>query len=153
MARVSAIVVVPGRIAEAEALFYDPERRASWVDGFGYVEKIAGDWPRETGARLTWSSRAGGRGRVVEKVTAFEERVSQTCEIEEQRLRGTQTVSFEAEETDTRVTLSLDFSLEQRTWLGPLATFFVRRALQYSLERTLRRFAIEREAELNVTLG
>ena len=152
MARVEAAIVVPGRIVEAEALFYDPERRPSWMDGYGHTERVDPGWPRE--GALIWQSRPGGRDRVLERVTAFEERVSQTCDVEEERLRGTQTVAFEGTEAlETKVTLTLEFSLTQRTLLGPLATFFVRRAMRDSLHRTLRRFAIEREAELRGPLG
>ena len=152
MARVEESIIVPGRIAEAEALFYDPDRRATWIDGFGHVMKVAGDWPG-VGGKLTWESRPGGRGRVVERVIAFEERVGQTCEVEEMALRGTQRVEFAPEGDDTRVTLSLDFTVEQRSVLGPLARFFVRRAMRDSLQRTLYRFAVERAAELTGPLG
>jgi hypothetical protein len=151
MPRVEATILVPGRIAEAEALFYDPRRRPSWVDGYGTTARVEEGWPRE--GKLVWESRPGGRGRVVERVTAFEERVSQTCTVEEERLRGTQTVTFAAEESDTRVTVSFEFSVEQRSLLGPLQSFFVRRAMRDSLARTLYRFAVERQAELGGGLG
>lgn len=152
MPRVEATILVPGRIVEAEDLFYDPRRRAAWIDGYGHTERVEGPWPM-VGGRLTWESRPGGRGRVVERVTAHEARVSQSCAIEEERLRGTQVVSFTAEEAETRVTVSLDFTVEQRSAFGPLTAFFVRRAMRDSLGRTLHRFAIERQAELNIPPG
>jgi len=152
MPRVEATILVPGRIVEAEALFYDPRRRPSWIDGYGTTVQVAGDWPKP-GGKLTWESRPGGRGRVIERVDAFEERVSQTCTVEEERLHGTQVVTFAAEASETRVTLSLEFTIEQRSLFGPLATFFVRRAMRDSLGRTLYRFAIERQADLGGGLG
>ena len=67
MGRASATVSVPGRAADAEALWYDPVRWAAWVDGFGHVVTREGDWPR-VGARLVWQSPPAGRGRVEERV-------------------------------------------------------------------------------------
>ena len=37
MRPVSASIVVRGRAVEAEQLWYDPKRWASWIDGFGYM--------------------------------------------------------------------------------------------------------------------
>lgn len=149
MPRAQASIVVPGRIAEAEDLFYDPVRWPTWVDGFGHLVRLEGDWP-QTGAVLTWESRPGGRGRVLERVTAYEVRASQTRTVEDSAMRATQQVAFEGVEDSTRVTLSLDFETKQRTWLGPLAGFFVRRSMADSLRRTLGRFAAEREGDLHL---
>ena len=150
MARVQASIVVPGPIAEAEDLWYDRRRWPSWVDGFGHVVRLEGDWPR-AGAELTWQSRPGGRGRVRERVTAHAPGVGQTVQMEDESLLGTQEVAFAAEGlSDTRVTLSLQFDMKRRSPLGPLAAFFVRRSLADSLARTLRRFAVEREGDLRL---
>ena len=80
MPRVSASTVVPGRVVEAEALWYDPHRWAAWIDGFGHVAKLEGEWP-QVGARLLWDSRPQGRGRVAESVVAYEPRAGQTLVV------------------------------------------------------------------------
>ena len=149
MSRASASVVVPGRISEAEELWFDQRRWPSWLDGFGHVAKIEGDWP-QAGAKLHWDSPPGGRGRVLERVVRHEPRVEQVLEVEDARIRGTQRVQFEAVDTEsTRVTLSLDYELkERRPWTALLDALFVRRAFGDSIKRTLARFATERRAEL-----
>src|ERR1044072_8089461 len=60
MPRVRAPTVVPGRVVEAEELWYDPHRWAAWVDGFGHVAKLEGEGP-QVGTRLLGDSRAQGR--------------------------------------------------------------------------------------------
>ena len=149
MSRARAIAVVPRRILEAEELWYDPHRWAAWVDGFGHLVSIDEGWPG-VGARVEWESPPGGRGRVVERVTAYEARTGQTREVEDERLRGTQTVAFEAAGADeVQVTLTLDYELKQRHAFTPLLDrLFVRRELTESLRRTLARFGHERRAEL-----
>jgi hypothetical protein len=152
MGRVSAIVTVPGRAAEAEALWYDPDRWAAWVDGFGHLVKLEGDWPR-TGARLLWDSPPHGRGRVTEVVTAYEPRGGQVLEVEDERLQGIQTVEFEPAGDAVRVSLALEYELKRRNPLTPLVDpLFIRRALRASAQRTLTRFAHERRAEIDLGL-
>jgi len=148
MPRVVVTTQVPGRIAEAEALWYDPRRWASWIDGFGHVAKLEGEWPRP-GARVLWDSPPDGRGRVVEQVVAYEPRAGQTLEVEDERLTGTQTVAFAPDGTEaTRVTLTLVYELKQRNPLTPLVDpLLVRRRLRGSILRTLTRFGNERRAE------
>jgi hypothetical protein len=145
--RASATTIVPGRIADAEELWYDPHRWAAWVDGFGHVAKLEGDWPHE-GSRLLWDSPPQGRGRVNERVIAYEPRTGQTLQVEDAKLSGTQTVAFEAAGDDVRITLTLEYELKQRGPLTPLLDpLFIRRALRDSLRRTLVRFGYERRAE------
>jgi len=146
--RARASTVVPGRAAAVEELWYDRHRWAAWIDGFGHVAKLEGDWPR-VGARLVWVSPPKGRGRVQERVTAYEPRSGQTVEVEDERLRGTQTVRFEPIGDDVRVTLTLDYRLKGANLFTPLAdAVFIRRELTESLRRTLRRLGHERRAEL-----
>ena len=148
MRRVAADTTVPGRAADAEELWYDQHRWPAWIDGFGHVVKLEGDWP-QVGARLVWVSPPRGRGRVQERVTAYEPRGGQTVEVEDERLRGTQTVTFEPAGEQVRVTLTLDYELKNRRFLRPLADLlFIRRELGDSLRRTLARFGHERRAEL-----
>jgi hypothetical protein len=146
--RASASTVVPGRIAEAEELYYDRHRWPSWVDGFGHVVKLEGDWP-QVGARLLWQSPPKGRGLVQERVQAYEARTGQTLEIEDERMRGIQTVAFEADGDQVRVTLTLAYELKQHGPLGRLVDrLFIRRSVGDSLRRTLTRFTYERRAEV-----
>ena len=153
MGRATASTVVPGRPAEAEDVWYDRHRWPSWVDGFGHVVKLEGDWP-QAGARLLWQSPPKGRGLVQERVQAFEARAGQTLEVEDERLRGIQTVAFEAIEDQVRVTLTLEYELKQTSPLGPLVDrLFIRRSLTDSLRRTLARFANERRAEVDSITG
>jgi hypothetical protein len=147
--RARATTLVPGRIIEAEELWYDPHRWAAWVDGFGHVSTLEGDWP-DVGARLVWDSPPRGRGRVQEVVTAYQPRTGQTREVEDERLSGSQTVRFEVAGADeVQVTLTLDYELKQRHAFTPLLDrLFIRRELTDSLRRTLTRFGHERRAEI-----
>jgi polyketide cyclase/dehydrase/lipid transport protein len=139
--------MVPGRVVEAEALWYDPHRWAAWIDGFGHVAKLEGEWPH-AGARLLWDSRPQGRGRVQEQVTRYEPRTGQTLEVEDQRLTGTQRVTFQPEDEQTIVSLTLEYRLKDRSPITPiLDILFIRRALRDSLRRTVTRFGHERRAE------
>jgi hypothetical protein len=148
VSRASATTLVPGRAAAAEELWYDRHRWAAWIDGFGHVIKLEGDWP-QVGARLVWQSPPKGRGRVQERVTAYEPRAGQTVEVEDERLSGTQTVRFEPAGDDVRVTLTLDYRLKGANFFTPLAdAVFIRPRLAESLRRTLRRFGHERRAEM-----
>jgi hypothetical protein len=145
---VRATTTVPGRVAEAEELWYDPHRWAAWIDGFGHVAKLEGDWPR-AGARLLWDSRPNGRGRVSETVTSYEPRTGQTLDVEDQRLTGTQSVAFAPDGERVRLSLTLDYRLKARSPITPLLDLlFIRRALRDSLQRTLARFGHERRAEV-----
>ena len=139
-----ADIDVAGPISDAERLWYDTSRWPNFVEGFSHVAKLEGDWPKP-GARLMWDSVRAGRGRVVERVTAYEVRVAQTVEVEDPRLTGTQTISFAAaDEGRIVVSLELDYRLKQG---GPFASvvdaLFVRRAVRDALRRTLSRFARE----------
>ncbi len=135
------------RIAEAEALWYDTARWPAFVDGFGHVDKLEGPWP-QAGSRVVWDSRPDGRGRVVERVTAYEPRVGQSVEVEDPRLTGTQSVAFRAVGTGCELTLELAYELKASGLGGALTdALFVRRALRDSLGRTAGRFARELAAE------
>jgi hypothetical protein len=148
---VRAAVTVPGLASDAEALWYDPQRWPSWVDGFGHVVKVEGEWPA-IGARAVWDSRPGGRGRVVERVTAYETRTGQTLEVEDEQLRGAQRVVFAPVPEGVEVALELDYELKHSNVLTPLTdVLFIRRALRDSLKRSLTRFARERRAEIELS--
>ena len=148
MGKARAEIEIEGPISDAERLWYDTSRWATFVDGFGHVVKREGDWPR-TGAMLMWDSKPNGRGRVLERVTAFEVRASQTVEVEDPRMTGTQTISFSVgEEGRCGVALELDYRLKQGGPVAPIVdALFVRRAVRDALRRTLSRFARELRAD------
>ena len=123
-------------------------RAVIWGGVVSDVEKLEGGWPA-VGARSVWESRPGGRGRVVERVTAYEARVGQTVAVEDERLRGAQTVSFEPGPDGVEVALELEYELKERNPLTPLTdALFIRRALRDSLKRSLLRFARERRGDM-----
>jgi hypothetical protein len=146
--KVSASIVVPGRISDAEAIWFDVRRWPTWVDGYGHLAKAEGAWP-EVGAQVQWNSPPAGRGRVVERVLRHDPRVEQVVEVEDGKIRGRQTVAFEAVGTEeTRVILSLDYELKERNALTPLVdVLFVSRAMRDSIKRTLAKFANECRAD------
>jgi Polyketide cyclase / dehydrase and lipid transport len=145
--RVRAAVTLSGLASEAEALWYDPQRWPAWIDGFGHVVKMEGEWPAP-GARVVWNSKPGGRGRVVERVTAYEARAGQTLQVEDEQLRGTQRVSFEPGEGGVELALELEYELKETNVLTPVTDLlFIRRALRDSLRRSVTRFARERRGD------
>jgi hypothetical protein len=145
--RARAAIEVPGLASEAEALWYDHRRWPTFVDGLHHVARIDGDWPR-AGARVVWDSDPGGRGRVVERVVAFEPRAGQTLEVEDERVRGVQRVTFTPVEGGVTVALELSWTRKGERGVGAVVeALFVRRPQRASLERTLRRFATELASE------
>jgi hypothetical protein len=147
MGRVSARVDVPGQASEAETLWYDHRRWPAFVDGCKHVASVQGDWPHE-GARVVWDSFPGGRGRVLEQVVGYEARVGQSLAVEDEKIRGTQRVSFSPHAHGVTVSLELDYELkDDRGLFGAFDVLFVRRPQRESLERTLRRFAAEVRSE------
>jgi hypothetical protein len=146
--RVRAVQRVPGLASDAEELWYDPRRWPAWVDGFGHVVKLQGEWP-EVGGRAVWESRPGGRGRVVERVTAYEARTGQTLAVEDEQLRGTQRVAFEPGADEVEVALELQYELKGANVFTPITdALFIRRALRDSLKRSLLQFARERRGDM-----
>ncbi len=62
----------------------------------------------------------------------------------EEKLDGTQSVTFSLEDEGTRVDLELEYKVSVGGPLRPLVdALFIRRAQNDALARTLRRFAIE----------
>jgi uncharacterized membrane protein len=149
MGRGEASIEVPGLASEAEALWYDPVRWPAWIDGFGHVVEVSDDWPAS--GHAIWNSTPEGRGRVLERVTAYEPRIGQTLAVEDSRLRGTQRVAFSPGPEQTSVTLTLEYEIKERTPLTWLVdALFVRRAVVASLRRTLARFARERRGDVEL---
>jgi hypothetical protein len=145
-----ASIDVPGRPSDAEELWYDLSRWPGFVDGLAAVARVSGEWPR-AGAEVVWDSRPGGRGRVLERVLLHEARRGQRVEVEDERLRGTQSIAFQALEDGVELTLALEYELKERTLLSPIVdALFIRRALRDSLRRTLARFLVELEGDLEL---
>jgi hypothetical protein len=145
---VTASVVVQGPAVEAEQLWYDDSRWASWIDGFGHVVRLDDHWPQES-ARRVWDARGGlgrdSRGRVSETVTAYRAGEGQTLALEDARVRGVQRVRFESDGSVTRIAVELD--LEPKERLAPARRWWLRRQFGDALKLSLRRFSYELAAE------
>lgn len=147
MGKVSAQIDVPVLASAAETLWYDTARWPTFIDGLAHVEKVDGDWPR-AGARVVWDTQPGGRGRVVERVTSHEARAGQTSTVEDEKIRGTQTITFTPRPEGVTVRLALDYEVKQEAGVPFFVDrAFVRRPMRDSLRRTLARFARECRAE------
>lgn len=140
---------LPGAsVDEVQRLWFDLERWPSIIDGFGTLSRSEGAWPH-AGARIVWDSLRNGRGRVVERVREYDPLVTQLVDVEDPQLTGTQRVSFHDAGDGCEVRLELTYELKRDPGLGATLTdvFFVRRALGDALRRTLRRLAVELQAD------
>ncbi len=151
MGRARASQLVHGPLPAVEALWYEPDRWPSWIDGFGHVVSLAETWPA-AGAVLDWNSGPHGRGRVRERVLEQNPRKDQVSAVEDEKLSGTQHVEFaEAGDGAVRITLTLEYSLKERNALTPVVdALFIRRSVSSSMQRSLARFARERAAEADL---
>jgi polyketide cyclase/dehydrase/lipid transport protein len=137
----------PGSVHEAQKLWYDTSRWATWIDGLSHVAKVDGPWP-ESGAKVIWDSHPAGRGRVVERVVAYEALAGQSLEVEDKSIRGRQTIVFTPADSKVDVELTLEYEIKNRSILTPLIDLlFIRRAMISSLGGTLNRFGVELAAE------
>jgi uncharacterized membrane protein len=137
-------VTVPLPPGAAFDLWTDLTRWATFVDGFGRVDRVDGEWPTE-GTKLVWRSGPAGRGVVTERVIASEPGIRLVTQVFEERMRGAQAVSFQpVDDHSTRIDIELDYKLTRG---GPLSgitdVLFIRRALTDALRRTLTRFRTE----------
>jgi hypothetical protein len=140
-----ADITLPGRIGEAEALWYDTTRWASFVDGFHHVAEVDEGWPAS--GSLVWDSTPGGRGRVWETTERYEPRVEHVARVEDERMIATQIVRFAARDRERlRMSLELRYELKDKP-LGPLSAvvdaIFIRPRQREALARTLARFSRE----------
>jgi len=132
-------------------LWSDVRRWPTFIDDYSHAESLDPECPAH-GAKLVWSSRPRGRGRVTQKVIASEPPIRLQMLIFEDRLSGTQTATFEPGEVGRTIfELELDYHLT-RTGVFAVLTdvFFIRRALRDSLARTCRRFAGEAREEASL---
>jgi hypothetical protein len=126
--------------ADAARRWYDTSRWPSWVEGLDRVVSVGGNWP-EIGASVTWDSGPAGRGRVTERVVAREGPHGQTVAVEDDSIRGRQTVTFTASPPGVVVALSLEYELKRRSIVTPVIdALFIRRAMTASLQLTVSRF-------------
>jgi hypothetical protein len=147
MGRVRASIEIAALASEAEALWYDSGRWPTFIDGLHHIARVDGDWPH-AGARVLWDSNPGGRGRVQERVTAYAAREGQTLEVEDEKISGTQRVTFTPTERGVTVALELRYELKDAKPGMPIFDLlFIRRPQRDSLVRTLRRFRTELTAE------
>jgi hypothetical protein len=126
---------------EAEQLWHDRSRWASWIDGFGYLEKLEGEWPLEGARRL----RKSRDGLTAERVVGYAAGRSQVLFVEDARVAGEQRVRFEGDAKATRITVEVDVVPKERT--PPARRWWMRRKARESLQRTLQRFSYELAAE------
>ncbi len=136
------VVEAPG--VEAEQLWHDRSRWASWIDGFSHLEKLEGDWPLE-GARRVYSSRVTGRALVSERVMKYEAGGVLLLMVEDERVTATQHVRFETDGARTRITIEVE--AEPKEKMPPGQRWWWRRKRGESLQRTLQRFSYELAAD------
>ena len=97
---------------------------------------------------MIWDSFPAGRGRVVERVVSQAPLVGQASEVEDDSIRGRQSVAFAATDGSVHVELVLAYEIKKRSIVTPLVdVLFIRRAMTMSLATTLRRFGVELDAE------
>jgi uncharacterized membrane protein len=135
-----------GTVSEAERCWYDTTRWPHWIDGLDRVLTVDGDWP-QAGASVTWESGPAGRGRVSERVTAYEPLTGQALDVQDASIRGRQTVTFTPAAPGVEVALTLEYELSRRTIVSPIVdALFIRRSMSISLRATVTRFGAELEA-------
>jgi Polyketide cyclase / dehydrase and lipid transport len=143
MASVGVTQAFAGTVHEAETCWYDTSRWGHWVEGLAEVVAVEGRWP-EAGASVTWRSGPAGRGRVGERVISYEPLAGQTVDVEDDSIRGRQSVAFVPTGDGVEVQLSLTYELKKRSLITPVVDrLFIRRAMRASLQATLARFGAE----------
>jgi hypothetical protein len=142
MGRVRVLQTFVGSVDQAQSCWYDTTRWPAWVDGLERVLHVDGDWPR-VGSSVTWKSGPVGRGRVTERVIAYDPARGQTLEVDDASIGGRQSVSFAPTPEGVQVGLSLEYRLKKRSIVWPLVDLlFIRRAMAASLGATVERFGV-----------
>lgn len=138
---------------QAETCWYNTDRWPVWVDQLDRVIEVSGAWPK-VGSEVVWKSGPAGRGRVRERVVAYEPRSGQTVEVEDDTITGRQTVTFTPSGEGVNVQLELDYRITRRNPLTPVIDLlFIRRLMAGSLRSTLGRFGTELEASRPAGVG
>ena len=107
-------------LGRAEALWYDQRRWPSFIEGFAHVVGAEGEWPRR-GAQVDWDSVRAGRGRVVERVVAYEPRMGQTVAGRRPQAAAARSASpsRRARAATIEVSLELEYELKSPGLRGP----------------------------------
>ena len=94
---------------------------------------------------MHWESGPAGRGRVTERVVAYEPLVGLTTRgPATRRSPGRQTVTFTPGTTSVTIELALEYRIRRRSIVTPVVDLlFVRRAMTMSLRSTLARFGAQ----------
>jgi hypothetical protein len=143
MRAVSATQTFRGSVSAAESRWYDVARWPSWIDGLDRIIETSGRWP-QAGSSVTWQSGPAGRGRVSERVIAYQPLQGQTLQVEDDAITGRQRVAFTPADDEVEVRLSLEYEIKKSSFFTPLIDLlFIRRAMAASLEATLGRFGAE----------
>ncbi len=143
MRAVAVAAHLDATVHAAESLWYDVARWPSWVDGLARVDSVTDGWPG-VGAVVVWESGPAGRGRVTERVLEHEPLSGQTVAVEDDSVRGRQSVTFTPVDAGVEVSLRLEYELLQRSLFTPMVdALFIRRAIAVSLRATLSRFGAE----------
>ena len=153
MATVRVAQSFDASVHEAETCWYDTSRWPSWVEGLEQVVAVDGDWPA-VGSRVRWRSGPAGRGSVTETVVAHTPLAGQTVTVDDDSIRGRQSVSFTPVDAGVEVALALEYAIKRRSFITPLVDLlFIRRAMAASLRATLMRFGAELTAARDSKLG
>jgi hypothetical protein len=143
MRTVNVSATLPGTVHEAESCWYDTSGWPRWVNGLEQVVQTTRGWPA-VGSSVTWRSGPAGRGRVRERVVAYEALAGQTVAVADDSIEGRQTVQFTPVDDRVEVSLALEYQIKQRSLFTPLVDFlFIKRAMETELRTTLERFAAE----------
>lgn len=146
MGRASESVLVEAPASAVWDLYFDRTRWRGWVDGFGDVSRWDDRYP-ETGARIQWDSKPGGRGRVLEEVLIHDPRSLHRIRFEDQTALGFLETEFEPQgQAACRVTATVEYAVKDA---GPLNfitdALFIRRSMAQSIGRSLTR--LKRDVE------
>lgn len=145
--------IYSGSVHEAESCWCDVSRWPAWVDGLARVISVDPSWPA-MGAEVVWESGPAGRGRVTERVEAFEPLAGLTLAVEDDSIHGRQRVSFDPAGAGVEVELALEYRIKRRWLLTPLIDrLFVRGPMTTSLTKTLERFGTVLPASRGRGLG
>ena len=140
MKPVRSVTVVEAPGIEAEQLWFDPSRWASWLQGFAHLVSLDDGWPVD--GRGSTTGRAGG---CWSGSCATPPASGYSATIEDARMSGVINVVFETDNVRTRITVELD--VEPKEKLAPGPRWWLRRKLGQEWALTLQRFAYELAAE------
>jgi hypothetical protein len=140
MRLVQAVGVIEAPGVEVEQLWFDSSRWASWLEGFSHLVTLDDGWPVD-GRRVY----DGARGRVLEKILRYTAGSGYSATVEDSRMSGVITVTFETDNVRTRITVELD--VEPKEKLAPGPRWWLRRKLREEWLLSLRRLGYELAAD------